>query len=203
MLVDFLQFWGSVFEGGREGFSVRNGGFRFSVLGGDLSKGGPPRHPQASDPVVIEDPVHVISNVGRSSYRFQDVQRLFASTHATLAGRLRLLPSQHKQPSQQQIPASPKGGNLPTPLTYERVKADLETTTQNNTVSVIVAQRAEISPSAKPFPRWERVGGGDEEGGVGKAVNLARGVSITTVEADTEPSSVSHFPLLGEIFTGF
>ena len=40
---------------------------------------------QASDPVVIEDPVNVISNVGRSSYHFVKVQKLFDVAHQTLA----------------------------------------------------------------------------------------------------------------------
>jgi hypothetical protein len=39
MLLDFWKFWGSDFEAGREGFSVRRGGFRFGV-------NGAPRHPQ-------------------------------------------------------------------------------------------------------------------------------------------------------------
>ena len=44
--------------------------------------------PQASDPVVIEDPVNVISNVGRSSYHFARAQGLFAATHDALERRL-------------------------------------------------------------------------------------------------------------------
>lgn len=83
LLLGFLQFWGYDFQAGLEGFSVRRGGFRFLVVGDKLN-GGPP-HPQASDPVVIEDPINVISNVGRSSYKFSEVQRLFRSSHLSLS----------------------------------------------------------------------------------------------------------------------
>lgn len=124
MLLEFLKFWGEDFKAGQEGFSLRRGGFRFSVNaqeeeeeevvalsstskctsrgrgggGGDGSNsirrnvigipgigvGGAPRHPQASDPVVIEDPINVISNVGRSSYKFNQVQKLFSNSQTLL-----------------------------------------------------------------------------------------------------------------------
>ena len=77
LLMDFLQLWGEDFQAGMEGFSVRRGGLRFSVL-------GTPRHPQASDPVVIEDPLNVINNVGRSSFNFVQVQRVFSEAHSQL-----------------------------------------------------------------------------------------------------------------------
>lgn len=47
LLLDFLHLFGEDFDVGREGFSVRGGGFRFRVH-------GHPPHPQAGDPIVIE-----------------------------------------------------------------------------------------------------------------------------------------------------
>lgn len=47
LLLDFLHLFGEDFDIGREGFSVRGGGFRFCVHGS-------PPHPQAGDPIVIE-----------------------------------------------------------------------------------------------------------------------------------------------------
>lgn len=47
LLLDFLHLFGEDFDIGREGFSVRGGGFRFCVH-------GHPPHPQAGDPIVIE-----------------------------------------------------------------------------------------------------------------------------------------------------
>jgi len=46
-----------------------------------------PRIGQASDPVVIEDPVNVISNVGRSSFHFLQVQKLLEAAHGRLAAQ--------------------------------------------------------------------------------------------------------------------
>lgn len=47
LLLDFLHLFGEDFDIGREGFSVRGGGFRFCVHDN-------PPHPQAGDPIVIE-----------------------------------------------------------------------------------------------------------------------------------------------------
>lgn len=52
-----IGFYGDGFECGRHGFSVRDGGFRF-----DMHASGVPIHPQASHPLVIEDPVNVMNN---------------------------------------------------------------------------------------------------------------------------------------------
>lgn len=30
-------------------------------------------HPHSNDPIIIEDPINVLNNVGRSAYRFPDV----------------------------------------------------------------------------------------------------------------------------------
>ncbi|CAM9620608.1 unnamed protein product [Discosporangium mesarthrocarpum] len=70
VLLDFLLLFGEDFEAGKEGFSVRGGGFRFNCH-------GIPPHPQASDPIVIEDPLNCINNVGRSSFFIGKVQRVF------------------------------------------------------------------------------------------------------------------------------
>mmetsp|Transcript_15995 Transcript_15995/g.29116 ORF Transcript_15995/g.29116 Transcript_15995/m.29116 type:complete len:433 (+) Transcript_15995:2-1300(+) len=77
LLIDFLKLWGEDFTAGEEGFSVRRGGLRFPVS-------GQVPHPQAADPVVIEDPLNVMNNVGRSSYNFVQVQRLFNDAHAKI-----------------------------------------------------------------------------------------------------------------------
>lgn len=65
------------FTAGEEGFSVRRGGLRFPVF-------GQVPHPQAADPVVIEDPLNVMNNVGRSCFNFVQVQRLFNDAHAKI-----------------------------------------------------------------------------------------------------------------------
>lgn len=44
IIAEFLEYFGEEFESGRHGFSVREGGFRFSVQG----KNGQPPHPQVS-----------------------------------------------------------------------------------------------------------------------------------------------------------
>ncbi|CAB1115237.1 unnamed protein product [Ectocarpus sp. CCAP 1310/34] len=77
LLLDFLHLFGEDFDMGREGFSVRGGGFRFCVH-------DHPPHPQASDPIVIEDPLNCMNNVGRSSFGIGQVQRIFFEVLTTL-----------------------------------------------------------------------------------------------------------------------
>ncbi|CBN74279.1 conserved unknown protein [Ectocarpus siliculosus] len=77
LLLDFLHLFGEDFDMGREGFSVRGGGFRFCVH-------DHPPHPQASDPIVIEDPLNCMNNVGRSSFGIGQVQRIFFEARTTL-----------------------------------------------------------------------------------------------------------------------
>eukprot|EP00752_Nemacystus_decipiens_P011879 g10534.t1 len=77
LLLDFLHLFGEDFDIGREGFSVRGGGFRFCVH-------GTPPHPQAGDPIVIEDPLNCMNNVGRSSFRTRQVQKCLFEALTTL-----------------------------------------------------------------------------------------------------------------------
>ncbi|CAM9176973.1 unnamed protein product [Chrysoparadoxa australica] len=78
LLVNFLHLFGHEFEARQEGLSVRGGGFRFRC------NGWPP-HPQAADPVVIEDPLDPhYNNAGRSSYRIGAAQRAMADALARL-----------------------------------------------------------------------------------------------------------------------
>jgi hypothetical protein len=74
-----LILFGEDLQCGKHGFSVRDGGFRFDVHGGE----GHPPHPQACDPLLIEDPVNVMNNVARSCFNVAAVQRAFleASDH--------------------------------------------------------------------------------------------------------------------------
>lgn len=78
LLLDFLHLFGQDFEAGAEGVSVRGGGFRFRVLSSQ------PAHPQASDPIVIEDPLDGLNNVGRTCYGVSNVQRCFFEALTTL-----------------------------------------------------------------------------------------------------------------------
>lgn len=85
---------------------MRQGGWRFAV---DTS----PPHPHASDPVVIEDPLNVINNVGRSSYNFVAVQRLFSRAHDQLRDELLVDPrsrSPQANPNPTVPGACPEGG---------------------------------------------------------------------------------------------
>ena len=62
---------------GKHGFSARDGGFRFDVKGG----GGLPSHPQANDPLLIEDPVNVMNNVAKNCYKVAAVQQAFVEAY--------------------------------------------------------------------------------------------------------------------------
>jgi hypothetical protein len=95
LLLEFLTLYGEDLEPGKHGYSVRKGGydivsppnlfprpiyhcacrFRFNVQ-------GPPPHPQACDPLIIEDPVNVINNVGKNCYKISQLQKLFAEAHS-------------------------------------------------------------------------------------------------------------------------
>ncbi|CAM9912128.1 unnamed protein product, partial [Scytosiphon promiscuus] len=81
LLLDFLHLFGEDFDIEREGFSVRGGGFRFCVH-------GTPPHPQAGDPIVIEDPLNCMNNVGRSSFGIGQVQRTFFEALTTIKATL-------------------------------------------------------------------------------------------------------------------
>lgn len=77
LLLDVLHLFGEDFDVAQEGFSVRDGGFRFRVH-------GEPPHPQAGDPIVIEDPLNCMNNVGRSSFGIGQVQRALFEALTTL-----------------------------------------------------------------------------------------------------------------------
>jgi len=61
-------------EKGRNGFSVRDGGFQFPV-----HQEGQPKHPHADDPLLIEDPILLTNNVARNTYKREAIQKLFNS----------------------------------------------------------------------------------------------------------------------------
>ncbi len=67
---------------GRHGYSARDGGFRFDVSSGE----GRPSHPQAGDPLLVEDPVDVFNNVARNCFRASLVQRAFFDAYERLKG---------------------------------------------------------------------------------------------------------------------
>ena len=85
----FLRVYGNEYEPGTQGFSVRAGGFRFNPL-------APPSHPQSSDPIIIEDPLNVMNNVGRNSFRIAQVQRTLSEAYGNLMSLIsRYNPSKH------------------------------------------------------------------------------------------------------------
>ena len=67
---------------GKHGYTVREFGFRFEVYGN--TEASVPCHPQAGDPLLIEDPIDVFNNVARSCYRANVIQRLFFDAHERL-----------------------------------------------------------------------------------------------------------------------
>jgi predicted nucleotidyltransferase len=79
ILEDILHEYGEEMEIGVHGFSARNGGFRFDVNAKKSTSAC--SHPHASDPIVIEDPVNVINNVGSKCYKAAAIQRLFLDAH--------------------------------------------------------------------------------------------------------------------------
>lgn len=81
LLLDFLHLFGEDFDIGREGFSVRGGGFRFCVHGN-------PPHPQAGDPIVIEVGVddQVLVDARRVSCLHVPISTTVAAVSACIAG---------------------------------------------------------------------------------------------------------------------
>lgn len=79
----FLRSHGLDMHCGRHGYSARDGGFRFDVHGSRVQDplhpaGMPlrPAHPQATDPLLIEDPVDVFNNVARNCFRAATLQKV-------------------------------------------------------------------------------------------------------------------------------
>jgi len=81
IIEEFLTEFGDYLQIGLHGFSVRDGGFRFDVVS---NGSGCPAHPQADDPLVVEDPVNVINNVAKSCYRASAVHRAIFDAHERL-----------------------------------------------------------------------------------------------------------------------
>ena len=77
LLLDFLSYFGERFEPGRTGCSLRHGGFRFDR---------PPAGPGVGAPagLVLEDPLCLTNNVGRSCYRTAELQHAFSTMKARL-----------------------------------------------------------------------------------------------------------------------
>ena len=94
VLKDFLRLYGEETDFTKCGYSARDGGFRFAVHGGE----GQPSHPQACDPLLVEDPVDVFNNVGRNCFRASLMHRLFFDAHERLKGLAVRHHRRHKVP---------------------------------------------------------------------------------------------------------
>lgn len=81
ILNEILIVFGEQFQCGRHGFSLRNAGFRFDINAG---AGHPIEHPWSDDPLLIEDPLNYLNNVGRNCYKAQQFQRVMADAHEIL-----------------------------------------------------------------------------------------------------------------------
>ena len=69
LLEQVLREFGEQMQLGTHGYSCRDGGFRFVVSDNSFP------HPHANDPLVIEDPVNVMNNVTRNTYKAPAVQK--------------------------------------------------------------------------------------------------------------------------------
>jgi len=76
---EILIVYGDQFQVGKHGYSLRNSGFRF-----DINTGSDHEHPWSDDPMLIEDPLNYMNNVGRNCYKAQQFQRVIADAHETL-----------------------------------------------------------------------------------------------------------------------
>jgi hypothetical protein len=81
ILNEILIVFGEQFQCGRHGFSLRNSGFRFDINAG---AGHPTEHPWSDDPLLIEDPLNYMNNVGRNCYKAHQFQRVMADAHEIL-----------------------------------------------------------------------------------------------------------------------
>ncbi len=87
VLEEFLRCYGEEMQCGRQGFSVREGGFRFDLVPiGSEQNTSEPTHPRAGDPLVIEDPIDVTSNVSQHCYRAVAIQKAFMDALEVLRG---------------------------------------------------------------------------------------------------------------------
>ncbi|KAL3695829.1 hypothetical protein R1sor_009905 [Riccia sorocarpa] len=73
LLVDFLHFFGCVFDPRSMGVRIRSGGMFLSR-----------DHVNRIDPLYIEDPLHADNNVGRNCFRIQQCVKAFAEAYALL-----------------------------------------------------------------------------------------------------------------------
>ncbi|KAL2642470.1 hypothetical protein R1flu_010057 [Riccia fluitans] len=77
LLVDFLHFFGCVFDPRSMGVRIRSGGMFLSR--DNLNR---------IDPLYIEDPLHAHNNIGRNCFRIQQCVKAFAEAYAVLEKRM-------------------------------------------------------------------------------------------------------------------
>ena len=70
-IFDSLENRTSISPSSGKGFSVRNGGFHFELIGNTTEP-----HPHASHPFVIEDPIDVLNNVARNAFQCATLQKV-------------------------------------------------------------------------------------------------------------------------------
>lgn len=101
-LMGFLDFYGNHFDPRSQGISVkkncyfsRRQSFQESTSSSNLSSGQPGllsyNHRKATytfDPLYVEDPISQGNNVGRNSFRINQVQRTFSDAHRALVASL-------------------------------------------------------------------------------------------------------------------
>ncbi|KAG6552518.1 hypothetical protein Mapa_005938 [Marchantia paleacea] len=82
LFVDFLHFFGCVFDPRRMGVRIRGGGM---YLSRDRFHG--------IDPLYIEDPLHPDNNVGRNCFRILQCVKAFADAYAVLEKKIHAVPN--------------------------------------------------------------------------------------------------------------
>ena len=120
---------------------MRDGGFRFHVHGDE----GKPSHPQASDPLLIEDPVDVFNNVARNCFRSGVVHRAFFEAYE----KFKAAAVRHHQHRHQSRPQTRSPGTL------SPVQVNRKALTQSRSKSITSASDpgAESASTAPPAAR--------------------------------------------------
>ena len=151
VLKDFLRLYGEDTDFTKCGYSARDGGFRFAVHGGE----GQPSHPQACDPLLVEDPVDVFNNVGRNCFRASLMHRLFFDAHERLKGLAVRHHRRHKVPQSsstvKQMPSSSDSNSTETIPTEPQLVSDgieRSVETQVKPLEPVVAEALPAPPSA-------------------------------------------------------
>jgi len=154
VIEEFLRYYGEEMQCGAHGFSVREGGFRFDLVPDTDTKPHERTHPRAGDPLVIEDPIDVMSNVSHNCYRAVAIQKAFLDALDVFRGMTVRWDSRTFK-AHPQAPRVTTPGN-PEPIVRSRTSANVTALSRALSAALSATAVAAIDPHHNPLSASEQ-----------------------------------------------